>query len=161
MTDDARIWALHCQGLTVRQIAEQVGKSKSTVGRTIARQNVARAAVNDDGAPDPWDDDDLSPDELALLDTTEERWPAEPLTLVGYERQWFTRGPGNGGYWADVERWVDGNGHSIGDEHESAEMALYRYRMRVANELEDRPRAKSLEADWERQRAAYRVRSRR
>jgi hypothetical protein len=157
MTDElaARIWALHCQGLSVREIAAQVDKSKSAVGRSIARQTEARAAVNVDGEPDPWEEP-----ELALFDSAEERWPAEPLTLVGCERQWFTRGEGNGGYWADLECWVDGSGRSVGDERESAEMALYRYAAYVADELGDRPRAKALEADWERQRAAHRVRSR-
>jgi hypothetical protein len=73
----------------------------------------------------------------------------------------FTRGQGNGGYWADMERWVDGEGHTIGDEHHSAEMELWRYRMHVENELGDRERAEALARDWQRQRDEYDARPRR
>ena len=122
--DQARngpIASLRAQGHSIRAIARQVGLSRSRV-----HEIVSGLAADDDTDPDPWDDD-----------TDEEHLPTEPFTFVGYERQWFTRGPGNGGYWAEMERWVDAEGASLADERESAEMALYRYRAHVANELED------------------------
>jgi hypothetical protein len=99
-------------------------------------------------------------DRLALYDTAEERWPVEPLTLVGYERKRFQRGKGEGYYWADVERWVDGEGHSLSDATTSAEMTLYRYGQHVANELGDYERADALADDWARQRDEYDARAR-
>jgi hypothetical protein len=148
---DAAIRELSRQGRSVRQIARELGVSKSQVHRVLIASPLSTVVGADDTDPDPWTDT-TNGDALALFDTAEERWPAEPFTLVGTERQWFTRGPGNGGYWADRERWVDGDGRSVGDEHESAEMALYRYRNHVAEEPGDYERADALASDWQRQR---------
>jgi hypothetical protein len=52
-----------------------------------------------------------------------------------------------------VERWVDGNGESLGD---TAVLDLYRYQMHVQNELGDYERAAALACDWEAQREAAR-----
>lgn len=151
----ARIRALASEGLSVRAIARELGLSKSAVHRVLMAPNPQDPPdyedADDDGDEDPWDDDADPEDALSLYDDAEERWPVEPFTFVGRERQWFSRGRGNGGYWADMERWVDGDGHSVGSEHEAAEMALFRYRMYVANELEDRERADALAVDWQRQ----------
>jgi hypothetical protein len=149
------IVSLRAQGHSIRAIARQVGLSRSRV-----HEIVSGLAVDDDTDPDPWDDDADPETALSLFDTDEEHWPTEPFTFVGYERQWFTRGPGNGGYWAEMERWVDAEGASLADERESAEMALYRYRAHVANELEDPERADALAADWQAQRDAYDERAR-
>jgi hypothetical protein len=157
-TDErARIRALASEGLSVRAIAREVGLSKSAVHRVLMAPDPEDPPDYDedldDGDEDPWEDE-------ALFDTAEERWPAEPLTFVGREREWFSLGKGNGGYWGDMERWVDGDGHSVGDEYESAEMALYRYRAHVANELDGYERADALAADWQRQRDEYDARAR-
>ena len=127
----------------MRAIARELGLSKSAVHRVLMAEPEPEPAAQfvDDGDVDPWSDPEIDP---GLFDTEEERWPAEPFTFVGYEREWFSRGKGNGGYWGDMERWVDGDGHSIGSEHESCEMALYRYEMHVAHELGDREHARSL-----------------
>jgi Helix-turn-helix domain len=163
-TDErARIRAMASEGLSVRAIARELGLSKSAVHRVLMAPDPEDPPdyedPDDDGDEDPWDD--TGPEPLGLCDTDEERWPAEPFTFVGYERQWFSRGKGNGGYWGDMERWVDGDGHSIGSEHESCEMALYRYEMHVANELGDYERAHALARDWQRQRDEYDERARR
>src|SRR5271166_5861786 len=97
---DRRIRALVAEGFSDRQIAREVGLSRTAVRKRRAKF-----------PPDPWDDDDAE-DELSLYDDAEERWPTEPFTFVGREREWFSRGAGNGGYWADCERWVAGNGRS-------------------------------------------------
>jgi len=92
---DALIWELHCQGFSVRQIGKRLDVDKSKVQRSITRQTEARADEDtDDLDPDDLDDLDLldDPDALALFDDAEEHWPAEPLTFVGYERQYFERG---------------------------------------------------------------------
>ena len=151
----AQIAALHRAGQSVRTIAELVGLSKSRV-------HVIVSELPDDDL-DELDRDELDelddPDTLALFDTDEDRWPPEPFAFVGYERQYFERGAGCGGYWDDVPRWVDGEGHSIGSEHESCEMALYRYRCYVAYELGEHERADALAADWTRQVAEYEARA--
>ena len=150
----AQIAALHRARQSVRTIAELVGLSKSRV-------HVIVSELPDDDL-DELDRDELDelddPDALALFDTDEDRWPPEPFAFVGYERQYFERGAGCGGYWDDVPRWVDGEGHSIGSEHESCEMALYRYRCYVAYELGEHERADALAADWARQVAEYEAR---
>jgi hypothetical protein len=146
---DRRIRALVAEGFSDRQIAREVGLS-----RTAVRKRRAKFPA------DPWTDETDDGDELDELDdldalNADERWPVEPLVFCGRERQWFSRGAGNGGYWADCERWLDANGDSVGDEHESAEMALYRYRCHVAYELDDHERADALSDDWQRQRDEY------
>jgi hypothetical protein len=80
-----------------------------------------------------------------------------PLTYCGTERKRFQRGRGEGGYWADVERWQDSTGHSVGGELESPQMALYRFRAHL-RELEDLDALARLDADMDRQRTEYAAR---
>jgi helix-turn-helix protein len=166
-TDErARIRALASEGLSVRAIGRELGLSKSAVHRVLMAPDPQDPPDYEDpdydGDEDPWEPGENETE--ALFDTDEERWPVEPLTFVGYERQWFSRGKGNGGYWGDLERWMDAEGRHIpGDEPTSAELELWRYANHVACELGDRERADALEADWQRQRDEYaaRVRARR
>jgi hypothetical protein len=162
---DELIWELSRAGLTVREIADGLTRrgcpvSKSTVHRVLS------AVPSDDDDDDEADDEaelfELELDEL--YDDADEHWPTEPFRFVGYERQCFRRGRGAGSYVADCERWVDGDGRSIGivDEYghgEAAEMALWRYRQHVANELGEYERADALADDWQRQREAYAART--
>jgi hypothetical protein len=145
----------------VRAIARELGLSKSAVHRVLLAE--PEPEPDDDEDPDddgdgPWEDD--GPDPLALFDTDEERWPVPPLTFVGYERQWFSRGKGNGGYWGDMERWLDANGDRVGSEYESAGMALYRLANHYRHDLDDHEGADALERDWQRQRDEYEQRAR-
>ncbi len=150
----AQIAALHRARQSVRTIAELVGLSKSRV-------HVIVSELPDD------DLDELDRDELD--DPGTGPWPYSiPTRTAGRlsrsrswatSRQYFERGAGCGGYWDDVPRWVDGEGHSIGSEHESCEMALYRYRCYVAYELGEHERADALAADWARQVAEYEART--
>ena len=81
-----------------------------------------------------------------------EIWPPEPLTFVGGDREWQPGLRGDEGRWVTVERWVDGNGESLGD----TAVDLYRYQMHVQNELGDYERAAALACDLEAQREAAR-----
>jgi hypothetical protein len=95
---DAQIRRLSAAGWPIRRIAREVGLSRSRVHEVLS------APQTGDGDPDPWDEGDEA--ELALDDDTDDPY-TEPFTFVGSERTWFTRGQGNGGYWADVERIMD------------------------------------------------------
>jgi hypothetical protein len=156
MTSGDDVHRLRGEGWSIRGIAAALGLSRMKVHRLLTEDTYPEDDTNTDA--DPWDDDD--DEALSLYDEAEDRWPVEPFTYVGTERQYFERGKGMGGYWADCERWVDGDGHSIGGEHESAEMALFRYRGHVANELGEYERADALQADWQRQRDEYEARHR-
>ena len=145
--DDVR--RLRGEGWTIRRIAEALGLSKSAVGRL---------SVEADDPEADWDDDDLDDLDADLMDLDElnaERWPVPPLTFVGYERQYFERGAGMDGYWADMERWCDANGEPVGSEREAAEMAIYRLGNHLRHDLDDAAAADALEADVSRQRDAY------
>jgi hypothetical protein len=132
---DAQIRRLSAAGWPIRRIAREVGLSRSRVHEVLS------APQTGDGDPDPWDEGDEA--ELALDDDTDDPY-TEPFTFVGSERTWFTRGQGNGGYWADVERIVNGNGRSV------SRLDFWR-----SNDHDDRERVDAVAADMAAQIEAY------
>jgi Helix-turn-helix domain of resolvase len=163
---DRLIWHLStAEGQSVRMIARQVGLSRSQVHRVLSAGPPPDGPVDfpdddDDTDPDPWDADADPEAALSLYDPAEERWPVPPLLYVGTERQWFSMGKGNGGYWAELERWLDANGDRVGSDFESAEMALWRLANHYRHDLDDHEGAEALQRDWQAQRDAYDARAR-
>ena len=150
---DAAIRRLSREGRSVRGIARELGVSKSQVHRVLIASPLSTVV----GGPEEDDEDtDEDPWELGEnglpLDTEEERWPPEPFTFVGRERRWLPGVRGEEGRWTTVDRWVDGNGCSLGD---TAPLTFYRYEQYLRHELDDPKHAERVVADVARQIAAW------
>jgi X-X-X-Leu-X-X-Gly heptad repeat protein len=91
---DRRILAQVAEGFSDRQIAREVKLSQTAV-----RKRRAKLAVTPAPAPVDDEDDDLTPDELARLDTAEQeqRWPRQPAPLPPDVHERLRGGLGNAG----------------------------------------------------------------
>jgi hypothetical protein len=87
------------------------------------------------------------------LDGDEEIPYVPPFTYCGTERVWCPGGKGEGGRWADEERFLDGRGYSLGP------LDFYRWCQYRANDHDDRETADLVEADMAAQIAAYEARA--
>jgi hypothetical protein len=147
---DRRICALAAEGFSDRRIAREVELSRMAVRKRRAKQRTcqhrAPQAPVYDGDDDPWD----GPEGQLALDAEDDDDPyVEPFAFVGRERVWCERGKGEGGYWADEERFVDGNGRSLG------RLDFWRWCTYRANDHDDRAGADRVAADMAAQIEAY------
>jgi hypothetical protein len=160
---DAQVWELHCQGLSVRQIADRLGVNKDKGHGIIKRLTDALAALEaepDAGDEDPWSDEDWHDEddggkEVDLMDDL----PPRPWTYHGTERVRLEQGRGERPKFVRGEVWTDANGQRVNFQLEA-------YRLRAYLEIQgnhheaSREAARSFDADCERQRDGYRLRSR-
>ena len=142
--------ALAAEGFSDRQIAGEVGLSRTAVRKRRAK---LPAAEEPDTDPDPWNDGD-DEDDLALFDFDDDDPYVEPFTFCGYERVWLERARGEGGRWDTEPRYLDGNGRSLGT------LDFWRWCTYREGDYGDYGRAERVRADMARQIEEYEARER-
>src|ERR1700739_2406461 len=158
---DAQVWELHCQGLTIRQIAGRLGVNKGKVHPIIKRLAEALAALeaeaDDGGDEDPWDDEDWD-DEDDGNDGKEydpmDELPPRPWIYHGTERVALDMGRGEQPKFERGEVWTDDNGERVNFGLEAYRFRTYTL---VAGEHDEASQeaVRAFDADCDRSREAY------
>lgn len=151
---DRAIRALVAEGFSDRQIAREVGLSRTAVRKRRAKFP-APVTVYDD-------DDDLTEADLERMDADDDDYPyPPPWRFCGVELVSLPRGRGEGPKVVESERWIDGKGRPVD--------ALCIYRWSAYRQAEADPsnlvewdavgaEIAAVEADMDRQRREYAAR---
>lgn len=154
---DAQVWELHCQELTIRQIAGRLGVNKDKVHRIIKRLTEVLATLeaeptdddDEDWDDEDWDDEDDGKEYDPLYDL-----PPRPWTYHGTERVRLDMGRGEAPKFVRGEVWTDANGERVNFGLEAYRFRTYTL---VAGEHDEASQeaVRAFDADCDRSREAY------
>jgi hypothetical protein len=155
---DRHILALAAEGFSDRQIAREVGLSRSGVRKRRAKRSFAELCeaelVPVDDEPDPWTDAELDDEaEDADYDPMDDL-PPRPWTYHGTERVRLDMGRGEQPKFERGEVWTDANGERVNFGLEAYRFRTYTL---VAGEHDEASQeaVRAFDADCDRSREAY------
>jgi hypothetical protein len=153
------IAVLRRDGHSIRAIAQRVGLSKSRVHEIVTAQTNGVVEDDlDDGAEDPWSDEDWHDDNAGGEWDPMDDLPPRPWTYHGTERVELDMGRGEQPKLSRVEVWTDANGERVNFELEAYRLRTY-LGVRGNHDDASSEAVRSFDADCQRQRDEYAARA--